>query len=249
VHRLIETVGLTKHYRIGTQEVPALTDITLSIDRSEFVAIMGASGSGKSTLMNQIGCLDTPTSGIYRFEANDVSGFSTDELARFRNRKIGFCFQSYNLLPRVTALGNVELPLLYAGVDRATRRKRAEAVLEQVGLADRAHHAPTQLSGGQQQRVAIARALVTRPALILADEPTGTLDSRTGRDIMELFSRLNASGITIILVTHDETVASFARRIILLRDGFLVEDRAQPGGAPAPAAEPAAVVRLGRVPA
>jgi putative ABC transport system ATP-binding protein len=227
VHQFIETVGLTKHYRLDSQVVPALTDISISIGRGELVAIMGASGSGKSTLMNQLGCLDTPTSGSYFLEAVDVSKLPSDELADLRNRKIGFCFQSFNLLPRATALANVELPLLYGGVDRAGRRQRAAAVLEEVGLADRAHHLPTQLSGGQQQRVAIARALVNRPALILADEPTGTLDSRTGLEILALFESLNRSGITIIIVTHDQNVASFTRRIILLRDGFLVEDRAQ----------------------
>lgn len=227
VHQFIETAGLTKHYRLGTQDVPALTDISISISRGEFVAIMGASGSGKSTLMNQLGCLDTPTSGSYVLEGVDVAKLSSDELADLRNRKIGFCFQSFNLLPRATALANVELPLLYAGLDRAKRRERASAVLDQVGLADRAHHLPTQLSGGQQQRVAIARALVNRPALILADEPTGTLDSRTGLEILALFERLNRSGITIILVTHDQNVASFTKRIVSLRDGFLVDDRAQ----------------------
>lgn len=226
MQQLIETVGLTKHYRIGLQDIPALTDISLSIGRGELVAVMGASGSGKSTLMNQLGCLDTPTAGVYTFEEIDVSGLSSDALADLRNRKIGFCFQSYNLLPRATALANVELPLVYAGVDAATRRKRAAAVLTKVGLEDRLHHMPTQLSGGQQQRVAIARALVNEPALILADEPTGTLDSKTGLEIMTLFDRLNQTGITIVIVTHDESVASFARRIISLRDGFLIEDRA-----------------------
>lgn len=225
MQQLIETVGLTKHYRIGLQEVPALTDISVSIGRGELVAIMGASGSGKSTLMNQLGCLDTPTAGVYLFEGIDVSGLSSEALADLRNRKIGFCFQSYNLLPRATALANVELPLVYAGVDAATRRKRAAEVLTEVGLEDRLHHMPTQLSGGQQQRVAIARALVNKPALILADEPTGTLDSKTGLEIMTLFDRLNQTGITIVIVTHDESVASFARRIISLRDGFLIEDR------------------------
>ena len=181
---LIETRGLTKHYQVGSQEVRALSDVSFTIKHGEFVAIMGASGSGKSTLMNQIGCLDTPTGGLYRLDGIDVSTLSSDALAELRNGKIGFCFQSYNLLPQATALENVEVPLLYAGVDRAERRKRAEAVLEQVGLADRSGHLPNQLSGGQQQRVAIARALVNRPALILADEPTGTLDSKTGMEIL-----------------------------------------------------------------
>ena len=222
---LIETVNLTKHYQVGEQDVPALTDISISIDRGELVAIMGASGSGKSTLMNQLGCLDTPTSGRYFFDGIDVSGLSSEELADIRNRKVGFCFQSYNLLPRATALANVELPLVYAGIETANRRKRAQAVLHEVGLGDRMHHVPTQLSGGQQQRVAIARALVNRPALILADEPTGTLDSKTGLEIMSLFDRLNRSGITIVIVTHDQNVANFARRIMTLSDGFLIEDR------------------------
>jgi putative ABC transport system ATP-binding protein len=227
VHHLIETIALTKHYRVGLQDIPALSDISMSIGRGELVAIMGASGSGKSTLMNQLGCLDTPTSGRYFFDGTDVSRLSSEALADLRNRKIGFCFQSYNLLARATALANVELPLVYAGVDAATRRKRAEAVLDEVGLADRCHHLPTQLSGGQQQRVAIARALVNRPALILADEPTGTLDSKTGLEIMALFTKLNQGGITIVIVTHDNDVASFARRVISLRDGFLIEDRAE----------------------
>ena len=227
MQHLIETVALTKHYSVGLQDIPALTDISISIGRGELVAIMGASGSGKSTLMNQLGCLDTPTSGSYFFDGTDVSRLSSEALADLRNRKIGFCFQSYNLLPRATALANVELPLVYAGVDGSTRRKRAETVLDEVGLADRRHHLPTQLSGGQQQRVAIARALVNRPALILADEPTGTLDSKTGLEIIALFDRLNQGGITIVIVTHDNDVASFARRVISLRDGFLVEDRAQ----------------------
>jgi putative ABC transport system ATP-binding protein len=227
VQHLIETVALTKHYSVGLQDIPALTNISISINRGELVAIMGASGSGKSTLMNQLGCLDTPTSGSYFFDGTDVSRLSSEALADLRNRKIGFCFQSYNLLPRATALANVELPLVYASVDGSTRRKRAEAVLDEVGLADRRHHLPTQLSGGQQQRVAIARALVNRPALILADEPTGTLDSKTGLEIIALFDSLNQGGITIVIVTHDNDVASFARRIISLRDGFLIEDRAQ----------------------
>ena len=224
---LIVTDRLTKHYIVGQQEVPALTDVSISIGRGEFVAIMGASGSGKSTLMNQIGCLDTPTSGSYRLGGVDVSSLSSDALAQLRNREIGFCFQSYNLLSRATAMANVEVPLIYAGVDRSERHSRAAQVLAEVGLAERRHHLPSQLSGGQQQRVAIARALVNRPQLILADEPTGTLDSRTGLEIMALFGRLNESGITIILVTHDQTVAGFARRVISLKDGFVVDDRLQ----------------------
>ena len=224
---LIVTDRLTKHYLVGQQEVPALTDVSIAIGRGEFVAIMGASGSGKSTLMNQIGCLDTPTSGSYRLNSVDVSSLSSDALAQLRNREIGFCFQSYNLLSRATAMANVEVPLIYAGVDRSERHSRAAQVLAEVGLAERRHHLPSQLSGGQQQRVAIARALVNRPQLILADEPTGTLDSRTSLEIMALFGRLNESGITIILVTHDQTVAGFARRVISLKDGFVIDDRLQ----------------------
>lgn len=228
---LIVTERLTKHYVVGTQEVPALTDVSISIGRGEFVAIMGASGSGKSTLMNQIGCLDTPTSGSYHLNGVDVSSLSSDALAELRNHEIGFCFQSFNLLSRATALANVEMPLVYAGIERGARHRRAAEVLAEVGLADRQHHVPSQLSGGQQQRVAIARALVNRPQLILADEPTGTLDSRTGLEIMALFGRLNESGITIILVTHDHSVAGFARRVISLKDGFVVDDSIQDGAA------------------
>lgn len=224
---LIYTDRLTKHYQVGSQEVPALNDISISIARGEFVAIMGASGSGKSTLMNQIGCLDTPTSGTYRLNGADVSNMTSDALAELRNRDIGFCFQSYNLLARATALANVEVPLIYAGIDRTQRHARAAEVLAEVGLADRVHHLPSQLSGGQQQRVAIARALVNKPQLILADEPTGTLDSRTGQEIMALFGRLNDAGITVILVTHDPSVAGFARRVISLKDGYMVDDRSQ----------------------
>jgi ABC-type lipoprotein export system ATPase subunit len=224
---LIETVGLTKEYRIGPIAVPALLDISFTIEHGEFVAIMGRSGSGKSTLMNQIGCLDTPSAGTYRFDGVDVSTLAPDELAALRNRKIGFCFQQYNLLPRATALANVELPLLYGGVPPAARAERAAAVLEAVGLADRGHHLPSQLSGGQQQRVAIARALVNHPALILADEPTGTLDTKTGLEVLGLLESLNRTGITIVLVTHDAEIAQFARRMIALRDGRVVDDQMQ----------------------
>lgn len=223
---LIETVRLSKHYKIGASEVAALTDVSVSICSGAFVAIMGRSGSGKSTLMNQLGCLDTPTSGTYRFGGEDVSMLTPDELAQFRNRWIGFCFQSFNLLPRATALANVELPLIYRGVEPAERRQRAKEVLNTVGLADRLDHLPSQLSGGQQQRVAIARALVTEPRLILADEPTGTLDERTGLEIMALFQQLNASGITLIVVTHEPEIARFADRVLMLRDGRLASDTA-----------------------
>ena len=224
---LIEIIGLSKDYRVGTEAVPALSDISFTIAPGEFVAIMGRSGSGKSTLMNQIGCLDTPTAGTYRFEGADVSRLAPDELAALRNRKIGFCFQQYNLLPRSTALANVELPLLYGGVPALARAERAAAVLAAVGLADRGHHLPNQLSGGQQQRVAIARALVNHPVLILADEPTGTLDTKTGLEVLGLLESLNRTGITIVLVTHDMEIARFARRMISLRDGRVVDDQMQ----------------------
>lgn len=224
---LIEARQLSKSYDIGPQRVHALVDLNVRIDRGEFVAVMGRSGSGKSTLMNQFGCLDTPSSGVYCFDGEDVAKFSPDDLAVVRNRKIGFCFQSFNLLPRANAMANVELPLVYSGVDPEVRRHRAEAAIADVGLAERSHHLPTQLSGGQQQRVAIARALVNRPVLILADEPTGTLDERTGLEIMALFQRLNRTGISIIVVTHDPDVARFAHRLMLLRDGRLVEDTRQ----------------------
>ncbi len=224
---VIETLGLSKEYRLGTVLVPALSDVSITVERGEFVAIMGRSGSGKSTLMNQIGCLDTPSAGTYRFDGVDVSTLPLDKLAALRNRKIGFCFQQYNLLPRATALANVELPLIYGGVPPRMRAERAAAVLAAVGLGDRGHHLPSQLSGGQQQRVAIARALVNHPVLILADEPTGTLDTKTGLEVLGLLERLNRSGITIVLVTHDADIAGFARRMISLRDGRVVDDRMQ----------------------
>jgi ABC-type lipoprotein export system ATPase subunit len=222
---LIEFTGLSKEYRVGPISVPALSDVSFTIEHGEFVAVMGRSGSGKSTLMNQIGCLDTPSAGIYRFEGVDVSTLAPDELATLRNRKIGFCFQQFNLLPRATALANVELPLVYGGVSPRARAERAATVLAAVGLADRAHHLPSQLSGGQQQRVAIARALVNQPVLILADEPTGTLDTKTGLEVLDLLESLNRTGITIVLVTHDADIARFARRMISLRDGRVVDDR------------------------
>jgi len=218
---LIELRNVCKTYQMGEIQVRALRDLTLNIEKGELTAIMGPSGSGKSTLMNIIGCLDQPTSGEYLLDGIDVSSLNDDDLARIRNRKIGFVFQMYNLLPRTTALDNVEVPLIYAGA--GDRRKKALQVLEDVGLADRAHHRPSELSGGEQQRVAVARALVNEPDIILADEPTGNLDSKTGLEIIELFQRLHLQrGITLIYVTHDPEIARFTRRIIRLRDGRLV---------------------------
>ena len=221
---LIETEGLVKDYRVGTQVVHALRGVSAKIEVGEFVAVMGASGSGKSTFMNMLGCLDTPTGGRYLFEGEDVSRFNRDRLAMIRNTKIGFVFQTFNLLPRTSALENVELPLLYNGPLTGGRRPKARAKLEAVGLADREHHHPAQLSGGQQQRVAIARALINDPVLLLADEPTGNLDSRTSVEIMALFQNLNRSGITIVLVTHEPDIACHARRILTFRDGRLIGD-------------------------
>lgn len=222
---LIVLEGITKHYRMGSEIVQALRGIDLTIARNEYVAIMGPSGSGKSTLMNVIGCLDTPTSGRYLLEGADVSSLEDAELAAIRNRKIGFVFQTFNLLPRATALKNVELPLIYAGIPPQERRERAIAALESVGLGDRLRHRPSELSGGQRQRVAIARALVTRPSLILADEPTGNLDSKTGAEIMALFERIWREGNTLIVVTHEDDIARYARRIIRLRDGRIESDQ------------------------
>ncbi len=221
---LIETRDLTKVYRLGDTEVHALAGVSVSIAEGEFVAVMGASGSGKSTFMNVIGCLDVPTSGAYRFAGEDVSGLSADALAGIRNRSIGFVFQQFNLLPRTSALANVELPLLYAGVPAQERRPRALAKLEQVGLASRAGHHPAQLSGGQQQRVAIARALVNEPKLILADEPTGALDSVTSLEVMALLQELNRAGITVVVVTHEHDIAAFASRMLAFRDGRVLSD-------------------------
>lgn len=221
---LLKTEGLAKDYRIGPHVVNALRNVSVAVERGEFVAVMGPSGSGKSTLMNLLGCLDKPTDGHYFFDGEDISFFTRDQLALTRNRKIGFVFQTFNLLPRNTALDNVELPLLYGRTLRRERRLRAEAVLDAVGLADRSHHQPSQLSGGQQQRVAIARALVNNPSLILADEPTGAIDTRTGVEIMSLFQRLNREGITIVIVTHEQEIAGFARRILRFRDGCLIND-------------------------
>jgi putative ABC transport system ATP-binding protein len=221
---LIEVRGLSKSYVMGSNTVAALRSVSLTIGEGEFVAIMGASGSGKSTFMNLLGCLDTPTAGEYRLAGEKVSDMSGDALAAIRNRRIGFVFQQFNLLPRTSALDNVQLPLLYAATPSAQRRQRAMARLSQVGLATRHDHHPSQLSGGQQQRVAIARALVNDPALILADEPTGALDSRTSLEIMVLLQQLNAAGMTIVMVTHESDIAAFASRIITFRDGEIISD-------------------------
>ncbi len=221
---LIEARGLTKSYAMGEEVVHALDGVSLDIEAGEFVAIMGASGSGKSTLMNILGCLDRPDSGQYRLAGEAVESLDGDALASVRNRRIGFVFQQFNLLPRTSALENVELPLVYAGVPTATRQARAREALERVGLGRRLAHTPAELSGGQQQRVAIARALVNNPSLILADEPTGALDSHTSEDVMRLLAELNHQGITIVLVTHENDVAAWARRRLVFRDGQVVED-------------------------
>jgi putative ABC transport system ATP-binding protein len=221
---VVAVTNLGKDYRTGTQVVHALRDVTVAVDPGEFVAVMGPSGSGKSTFMNLLGCLDVPTRGRYVLHGEDVSAVGRDALARIRNGKIGFVFQGFNLLARASALENVELPLLYADTAAAERRVRARAQLEAVGLADRAHHHPNQLSGGQQQRVAIARALVNRPSLVLADEPTGNLDSRTSVEILSLLQALNEKGITIVLVTHEAEVARYAGRVLHFRDGRLQSD-------------------------
>lgn len=218
---LIEIEDLTKRYMMGSQEVWALDGVTLTIQEGDYVAVMGPSGSGKSTLMNMLGCLDTPTGGTYHLRGEDVSTFTDNELAEIRNREIGFVFQTFNLLPRVNCLRNAELPLIYAGVSKRERRERATEVLRSVGLEERLDHRPNELSGGQRQRVATARALVNRPALLLADEPTGNLDTETGAEIMQLLEALHRRGNTILLVTHEPDIARHARRIIHLRDGKL----------------------------
>ncbi len=225
---VIVTRNLQREYVMGTERVRALRGVDLVIRRNEFVAIMGPSGSGKSTMMNMIGCLDTPSEGEYWLNGYRVSELEDDALARIRNKEIGFVFQTFNLLPRATALANVELPMVYAGVNSRERRERATATLEQVGLGDRIHHRPNELSGGQRQRVAVARALVNRPSILLADEPTGNLDSKTSEDIMSLFESLYDQGQTIILVTHEPDIAEHAKRQVVLRDGRVARDSSDP---------------------
>ena len=243
---VVHTIGLCKDYKIGPSIVHALVDASVTVGRGEFIAVMGPSGSGKSTFMNLLGCLDRPTRGRYLFEGDDIAELDADARAGLRNRKIGFVFQSFNLLPRATALDNVELPLAYGSRVRKDRRGQAERALASVGLADRVDHRPSQLSGGQQQRVAIARALVSEPALILADEPTGALDTRTGVEIMGLFQRLNRNGMTIVLVTHEHEIAQFSKRVLSFRDGKLISDKriARPTIATEQLAEAAATPRV-----
>jgi len=221
---LIRLTNICRRYQMGSETIHALRDVSLVIERGEYVAIMGPSGSGKSTLMNVVGCLDTPTAGIYELNGVNVSDMDDNDLAEVRNREIGFVFQTFNLLPRANALHNVELPLIYSGVASTERKQHAHDALVQVGLGDRMHHKPNEMSGGQRQRVAVARALVTRPSIILADEPTGNLDSKTGDEIMALFESLSSQGNTMIIVTHEESVARHARRILRIRDGQIAAD-------------------------
>jgi putative ABC transport system ATP-binding protein len=222
---IIQLIDIKKNYYLGSQVIPVLKGITLDILTNEYVALMGPSGSGKSTLMNILGCLDTPTSGNYILNTRDVSHMSDNDLAGVRNKEIGFVFQQFNLLPRLTALENVALPLVYAGVPKKLRLEKARDVLDKVSLADRSHHKPNEMSGGQNQRVAIARALVNDPSIILADEPTGNLDSKTSHEIMEIFGKIHSMGNTVILVTHEEDIANFAHRVVRLRDGVIETDK------------------------
>ena len=235
---IIETRDLWKTYRMGNEDIHALRGVSIEIERGEYVAIMGPSGSGKSTLMNLIGCLDTPSKGSYLLNGHQVRQLDDDELARIRNEEIGFVFQTFNLLPRATALHNVELPLVYAGIAGSDRRAQYLQALERVELADRVGHRPNELSCGQRQRVSIARALVNTPSILLADEPTGNLDSKTGLEIMSLFERLHATGNTIVLITHEPEIAQYAHRVIHLRDGQVEEDVRQPHRSPAMGATP-----------
>ena len=227
MHEVIRIENLTRFYTIGEETVRALNGINLTIEKNEYVALMGPSGSGKSTLMNIIGCLDTPTSGEYFLNGPNVAQLSDSELAAIRNKEIGFVFQTFNLLPRLTALQNVALPLVYAGIPEAERLKKAKEVLEQVGLGNRITHKPNELSGGQRQRVAVARALVNQPSIILADEPTGNLDTKTSEEIMQLFDIIHQAGNTIVLVTHEEDIALRAKRVVRMRDGIVESDQAQ----------------------
>ncbi len=222
---MLELSHITRIYRMGGVDITVLSDVSLTVRAGELIAIMGPSGSGKSTIMNMLGCLDRPTSGSYRFEGREISSLTDDELASIRNVKIGFVFQTFNLLPRFSALKNVEVPLIYSGVPARLRKERAMPMLRQVGLADRMQHKPTELSGGQQQRVAIARALVNHPMLLLADEPTGNLDSRSGEEILNILIGLNQQGVTIIIVTHDQNIAARCKRIISVKDGQIIDDR------------------------
>jgi putative ABC transport system ATP-binding protein len=222
---MIELVGISKRYMLGGVEYPALSDVSLAIKRNEFLALTGASGSGKSTMMNIIGCLDSPSEGRYTLDGEEVAGLDEEQLASVRNRKIGFIFQNFYLMPRMTAIDNVAQPLIYRGISPSKRRAQAELALQRVGLGDRMRHRPNELSGGQRQRVAVARALVGHPELLLADEPTGNLDSRTAREIMDLFSQLHAEGQTVIIVTHDPVIAACCRRLVRLHDGRIAEDR------------------------
>jgi putative ABC transport system ATP-binding protein len=228
MNTVIKLENIVKNYKVGTQIVRALRSVSLLINKGEYVAIMGASGSGKSTLMNVIGCLDTPTSGVYILNNSDVSHLSDDELAEIRNKEIGFVFQTFNLLPRNSALENVMLPLVYAGIKKADRITQAEKILDEVGLSDRMEHKPNELSGGQRQRVAVARALVNNPSILLADEPTGNLDSKISEEIMQLFAEIHRKGNTLIVVTHEEDIARHAHRIIRLKDGEIESDKVNP---------------------